>query len=103
MGMYIRLLDELGQDAETAVADDRNVLPRILAAANANDFALLQHLDLYGDTIFNRSQLDVLSEEWSRLMPHAQGEEEQSLLRAVAGLIARGRSDVHQYLKFVGD
>lgn len=103
MGMNILLQDESGQVIGNPVNDDRNVLPRILAAANANDFTQLQHLDLYGDTTFNRSQLDVLADEWARLMPHAQDEIERSFLSAVADLIMRGRTDVHQYLKFVGD
>lgn len=103
MGMNIQLQNERGETVGAAVADEHNVLPRLLTAANANKLAQLQHLDLYGDTTFNRSQLDAVADEWARLVPYAANEADRSFLAAVSGMIARGRESIHQYLKFIGD
>jgi hypothetical protein len=103
MGMNVVLQDERGKPLAPAISDERNALPRILAAAGADKFPLLGHLDLYGDTTFNRQQLDAVAQEWSSLMPYARSEDEMSFLRAVRALIERGRGEVHQYMKFIGD
>lgn len=103
MAVKIQLQNERGEAVGTAVVDEQNVLSRLLTAANANELTQLQHLDLYGDTTFNRSQLDALADEWARLVPHASSEVERSFLATVGRMITRGREDVHQYLKFIGD
>jgi hypothetical protein len=92
----VELQTENGSAIEAAVIDRNGVVPKIIAAH-------LQHVDLYGDTTFNGSQLTVVSAEWSQLDEYFWGDDERSFLRDVAELIERGRSEVHTYLKFVGD
>ena len=101
--MKIKLQKEGGQPIGEPVNDDRNVLPKILAAANANQFTQLQHLDLYGDTTFNGSQLEAVVREWAQLMPHAHDADARAFLQAVAELLERGKSELHRYVKFIGD
>lgn len=101
--MQIQLQNERGQPIGETIIDDRNILPRILVAANAKNFTQLQHLDLYGDTTFNGSQLEVVVREWNQLLPHAHDEDATALLQSVAELLEQGNAEPHRYVKFIGD
>lgn len=101
--MNIQLQTEKGVVIGQPIMDERNVLPRLLADANADRFVQLGHLDLYGDTTFNNSQLDVVAAEWKLLAPHAQTPDERGFIASVDELIDRARSEPHSYLKFIGD
>lgn len=67
-----------------------------LAAASS----LLKYLDPWGDTIFNRLQMNDLRAEWCSLTPT---EQEAPSWNAVTEMIDRCSAGVHLYLHFIGD
>jgi hypothetical protein len=57
MGLCIALQTESGEQIEL-VADDKNLLDKLLGFPDANAFPMLASIDRYGDTIFNRMQME---------------------------------------------
>lgn len=73
-----------------------------LEAWSATDCPLLSGVDPYGDTIFNRQQMQRLADEIRSLLPSASPEQRVTLT-ALALTCQRGQSPPHQYLWFIGD
>ena len=103
MGMTVQLVDERGVGISSPVLDTGNVFPTLLTAASSEKFHQLNHIDLYGQTTFNASQLDVVVQEWDVLARHATSEQQSRLLSEVSELIARARAEVHLFVRFDGD
>jgi len=68
----------------------------------ADRFPLLSGVDPYGDTVFNRRQMDRLLDELAALIPGVSSEQ-QRMLTALSLMCERCRSAVHHYVWFVGD
>jgi hypothetical protein len=81
------------------------LLGRLLSVPSvaSPDFPILRTIDLYGDTTFNRLQVGLLLEEWSRLQQWAETDEERQLLLDVETLAEKCKSKPGRYLKFYGD
>ncbi len=94
MTWSVRLQDERGkpvvpQDA----AIEFSLIP------TDTDFLLLHYIDPYGDTVFNRVQMDDFLTDWNRLRP--EGKREQWAM--VRDMAVRCRDEAHLYLRFIGD
>ncbi len=63
-------------------------------------FKLLQYIDPYGDTYFNRVQMGDFLRDWDSLLPDVQENAQWTLVRKMA---IRCRDEVHLYLRFIGD
>jgi hypothetical protein len=66
---------------------------------NLEGFKLLRYLDPYGDTIFNRLQMDDLIQDLRQL----KRLETNSRIDDVLLLAERCKEDIHTYLYFYGD
>jgi hypothetical protein len=75
------------------------VLPQI----GDESHPLLGGINPYGDTVFNRIQMGRFLREWDAVSSKAVTTEERELVSKVGELALRGRSEVHLYIKFVGD
>lgn len=102
MGLGITLQDEFGAELDTVV-DPKNLLGKLLPEYDDPAHPLLASIDFYGDTVFNRVQMDRFLVEWSDVMAKANTSEETALVSAIEGLAHRCRDGVHLYLKFIGD
>ena len=102
MGLCIALQTESGEQIELVV-DDKNLLDKLLGFPDANAFPMLASIDRYGDTIFNRMQMERFLAEWETLFRNASTPEEEALLKAVQVLAEKSAHDVHRYLVFIGD
>lgn len=101
MAFDIRLEDERGNTIDSA--SDTGVLGRILPELYDTRFILLRFIDPYGDTVFNRMQIETFIEEWKRIYPSEAPPEERTFMCKVEELAERCRSEPHLYLKFYGD
>lgn len=63
MGIDIQLQNEDGEILER-ISDEKRLLHDLLPVG---DHSLLSGIDLYGDTIFNRIQMDDFLSEWAKL------------------------------------
>ena len=70
---------------------------------NDESFPCLSVIDPYGDTTFNRLQLDPFLEEWTRLRERASNNDQKRMIDNVEALARKCKLEPHLYLKFVGD
>jgi hypothetical protein len=99
MGIDIQLQDEDGKILEH-VSDEKRLLHDLLPGG---DHSLLSGIDLYGDTIFNRIQMDDFLSEWSKLKMKQMSSAQALHLDRIECLALKCKESVHLYLKFVGD
>jgi len=98
MGLTVRLQDERAKpesDGDTGV-DFR--LP-----TGDPSFRLLCCIDPYGETIFNRLQMETFLAEWEAIKTEAITEEDKQAWNNIKQLAERCRDEVHLYLRFIGD
>lgn len=102
MAIDVYLKGESGNVLASA-GDTTNVLARTLPARDDESFAYVRFIDRWGNTIFNRGQMEHFLDEWRRIANHATTEEERGFFADVEHLAKRCAREVHLYLWFVGD
>jgi hypothetical protein len=102
MGLCVAVQTESGKQVEL-IADEKNLLNRLLDSPDATTFPMLASIDTYGDTVFNQLQMDRFLAEWKTLFSRAVTPDETALLKAVQDLAEKSTRDVHLYLVFIGD
>ena len=102
MGLGIALQDELGAELDSVV-DPKNFLGHLLPEHGDPARPMLASIDFYGDTVFNRMQMDRFLVEWADIAAKALTPEEKALVSAVREFARRCQDEVHLYLKFIGD
>jgi hypothetical protein len=101
VGINIELQDEFGGTLES-LPDSQNILGELLPT-NEDAYPMLTSIDPYGDTVFNRIQMQRFLREWRVFAANAGSADELSFFAAVESLAVRCSEDVHLYLKFIGD
>ena len=101
MGLTVVLETENGVAVEH-VGDPTNILHRVLPRLSS-DSHCLGYIDWYGDTVFNRVQMDRFLHEWRGLRLTMKSPQERELFDAIEGLALRCQREPHWYLKFYGD
>lgn len=101
MAIEVALQNERGETL-AIVHDSKNLMPRILERAMA-DVPLLSQIDWYGNTVFNRLQMPLFLAAWGGVARRTESQEEARLVDEIRRLAERCESEVHLYLKFIGD
>lgn len=101
MGFCIILESEGGEPLEQ-VEDPQNILHQLLPSEDAS-YQYLRFIDWYGDTIFNRLQIEPFLNEWDRLSKSARTLDEEALLNRIRQLALQCSREPHLYLRFCGD
>ena len=94
----VRLQDEGGKPESAA-----DVWLSVPVPTGDTSYNLLCYIDPYGDTVFNRLQMDVFLLEWERLRAMARTPEQLEAWSGVRDLARKCNDDVHLYLRFIGD
>jgi hypothetical protein len=102
VGIAVLLINERG-DVLDEISDPANHLHRFLPRAEAPVYVLVNYVDWYGDTIFNRLQMPRFRDEWATLRDVAETAGAAHLHSKVASMAERCGREVHTYLKFLGD
>jgi hypothetical protein len=108
MGLVVKLQDECGEVIEK-ILDQKDLLGPYVPAINDESYHCLRFIDRYGDTYFNRQQMERFRSEWERLAATVrEGDEElekaaRSLFARVNELARKCDREPHLYLKFEGD
>ncbi len=100
--MQVALETERGEQLEVIVDWDC-ILDRALPSCYDESYPFLRHIDPYGDTVFNRLQMDSFLAEWKRLGETLQAAEERDLLGEIERLANQCQRQPHSYLKFYGE
>lgn len=75
----------------------------ILLYEFGQDTKLLKYIDPYGDTIFNRIQMDDLITELSELLNTHGFKYPNNYLKEIIELAIECKNSVHKYIRFYGD
>ena len=102
MGLDIVLHDEHGKRIDE-ISDLHDALRRLIPSASDQTFRCLGFIDLYGDTVFKRVQMEAFLTELRRVRHKAGTEEERHVLDRIEGLARRCQAEPHLYLKIYGD
>jgi hypothetical protein len=101
MSFLVRLEGEFGEVNDEV--DEAALLGDVLPVHDDRSYQCLRFIDPYGDTVFNRLQMEQFLTEWERLESQLRGQERQEIAAAIRKLALRCRDGVHLYLKFYGD
>jgi hypothetical protein len=102
MGLSIALEDEEGMRIDS-VEDPTNCLHRLLPSADDLGSRALRYVDWYGDTVFNRRQIEDVLDEFGLLLNKTKCNSEKELINRIISLAKMCRKGPHLYLKFYGD
>lgn len=91
-----------GRQRDEEVIDPNYALARIWPVGDP-EFPLLQYIDLYGDTVFNRQQMEQVVKELDILIANASTDEQKEILQRIQALAMRCKKRPHWFLRFVGD
>lgn len=100
--MGVELTDENGERLETVSNFAGRGFDHLLRA-HAEEGKLLGYINPYGDTVFNRLQIDDFLTDWNILIDAATTADVRDFLTQVQSLAVKCRDTVHLYLKFVGE
>jgi hypothetical protein len=101
MGVDLYLETELGE-ALDAIPDSDGTIANLLPLENMG-YPLLGFVDLYGNTVFNRIQMNNLIQELKKLKESSENVKQKNTISKIIKLAKRCENDAHIYLKFVGD
>jgi hypothetical protein len=97
----VLLVDEHGVELSRVSSSNDGALR--WAIERPDEFPRLSEIDAYGDTVFNRLQIDAAIAEWRRLVDETTSELEAAWLVEVEQLMRAAKARVHTYVRFVGD
>jgi hypothetical protein len=97
----INLQDELGEIIDTL--DDNGLLCSFLPAVEHKNYYCVKYIDQWGDTVFNRLQMDDLKNEIIKITEESQNKKVKDLVKNIVELIEKCKKEAHTYVKFVGD
>ncbi len=100
MPITFQIEDETGNQEGSGFDDIQN---RLEHALPNDQTPLLNGVDFYGDTVFNRLQCKRLLNEIGTLMSVTSDPEVHPVLNALAGMAQECSSGVHLYLRLIGD
>jgi len=98
MGLTVRL-----QDESCKPVSNEDIGVDLSLPTGDSSFRLLCYIDPYGDTIFNRLQMQSFLSEWEAIKKEAIAERDKQAWLKVKILAERCRDEVHLYLRFMGD
>lgn len=102
MGVNVQLESEGGGRLDQLL-DPHNSVAQLLPDWRDESSICLRFVDLYGDTVFNRLQLEFLIRELESTIAKATDPEVVEHGQAMVALARKSSANVHTYLKFLGD
>jgi hypothetical protein len=103
MGIIRIALESEHGAIESEVNGNTHLIDPLLESLSDTSSHCLQYIDPYGDTVFNRGQMEPFIREWDSLHASAKSSEVRTLFHEVRVLAEKCASEPHLYLKFYGD
>jgi len=101
MGVDAYLETEVGEKL-VELLDPKGIIAQLMPLED-DHFTLLRYVDLYGNTVFNRMQMDQMLIELEQLKNSSRSNEEINYIKQLEDMARRCQSEPHLYLKFYGD
>lgn len=102
MSTMIVLESELGELIES-IDDSHSLLLRLILESNIANTCCLRFIDPYGNTIFNRRQMEPLLVELENLHKLIKTREDHEFLSKIELLAHQCKERVHLYIRIIGD
>jgi len=83
--------------------EDFNLLKNYIPDISNKNFYCLKYVDIYGDTVFNKLQMNDLIKELKIIQENNKSNEINLFLEKLLDLANKCKNKVHLYLKFYGD
>ena len=99
--MNVDLIRENGEVVHSVT--DRTGMVRRAADALDGASRLLQYVDEYGDTYFNKLQMPDLTSDWRAARATVRTPDDARFWQDVADLLRQCAESTHLYLKLVGE
>lgn len=101
MGISVILKDQTG---EVLVRLGKPYLP-LVGWADRSEFPMLGHIDPYGNTVYNRGQMNTLLLELERVRDNLSTTEvdKEKDIEELDSICTEGMKKPHRFLWFVGD
>jgi hypothetical protein len=103
MGITVVLQNERGEEVGSSVGDPYDFLHRLLPPFDDSSYQCLRFIDWWGDTIFNRLQMETFLSELNRIDTPTLDAPAKALLQDIRRLGEECRNRTHLYLAFYGD
>jgi hypothetical protein len=71
--------------------------------ASDQNYCCIKYIDRYGNTVFNRLQMNDLIDEMKALKEKSNNQEVNNLINKIVDLAEKCRGEPHLYLIFYGD
>jgi len=98
----VALVTETGEKIDSIV-DSTNLLGSLPSPLDGNPYRLLNYIDIYSDTIFNRMQIPDLIVDLDRLREATPSDEHRTFISRLEDMAERSLLSPHQFLKFIGE
>lgn len=101
MGISVVLKDQAG----TVLASLEEPYRPLVSWADRSKFPILGHIDPYGNTAFNRGQMETLLTELKRIRGALSefNNDKELMIQKLEDICADGLRKPHRFLWFVGD
>lgn len=101
MGVDVYIETEFGEKIDEFL-DPKGIIARLLPIGD-NRYSLLCYVDPYGNTTFNRLQMEQILIELEQLKNEERTSEEIAAIEKLQEMARRCQNEPHLYLKFYGD
>jgi hypothetical protein len=101
MSIYITIESEFGEKID-GIVDELNLL-HMKTEVEDSPYEIIKYIDPYGNTVFNRYQIEPLLSDIEKLSEENKSTEALEFLTNLKDFAMRCLNEVHTYLKFYGD
>jgi hypothetical protein len=99
--LTVSLEDENGNILESI--EDNGLLGSLIPLVSDKSYCCTKYIDLYGNTVFNRLQMDDFIEEMKIIQDKSENLQTTDIIDNIIKLANKSKSKPHLYLKFYGD
>jgi hypothetical protein len=100
----VQVVDEDGNSVvDMDISIETRMLNRVLEDPDHRRLCCLKFIDPYGDTVFNRAQMESFLNDLQSLRARAESENDATLVDELKRMGELVHDEVHLYLKFIGD
>ncbi len=100
MAIDVAIVSEFGDEVEV-LHDPSDLTSRLAASCDDEASPCLRFIDPYGDTVFNLLQIPLLIQEISESLERITDVQLKQHAQAIIDLA--NKTDIHHYVKFIGE
>jgi hypothetical protein len=92
-----------GYSSNPTVTINNGLLGQFIPEADVPNYCCIKYIDKWGNTIFNRLQMDDFIREIKIITEKSKDDKVKALVDHIINLSEKCKNEVHTYIKFIGD